>query len=73
MRYEISWLYLLYLSDVTKPLRELTQKETVWNWGPTQQEAFETIKKNVTKTPVLRYYNVEEEVTLQCDASQFGL
>ena len=65
--------FMPHLSDVTKPLRELTQKETVWNWGPTQQEAFETIKKNVTKTPVLRYYNVKEEVTLQCDASQFGL
>ncbi len=37
-----------HLSDVTKPLRELTQKETVWNWGPTQQEPFETIKKNVS-------------------------
>lgn len=24
-------------------------------------------------TPVLRYYNLQEEVTLQCDASQFGL
>ena len=24
-------------------------------------------------TPVLRYDNLEEEVTLQCDASQFGL
>jgi len=27
----------------------------------------------VTRTPVLRYYNLEEEVTLQCDASQSGL
>ena len=24
-------------------------------------------------TPVLRYYNLQGEVTLQCDASQFGL
>ena len=24
-------------------------------------------------TPVLRYYNLQEEVTLQCEASQFGL
>ena len=24
-------------------------------------------------TPVLRYYNLQEEVTIQCDASQFGL
>ncbi|KAL9976432.1 hypothetical protein ACROYT_G013732 [Oculina patagonica] len=27
----------------------------------------------VTRTPVLRYYNLKEEVTLQCDASQSGL
>ncbi len=64
--------FMPHLSDLTKPLRELTQKEIAWHWG-TQQEALETIKKNVTKTPVLRYYNVKEEVTLQCDASQFGL
>ncbi len=37
--------FMPHLSDVTKPLREPTQNETVWNWGPTQQEAFETIKK----------------------------
>ena len=27
----------------------------------------------LVSTPVLRYYNLQEEVTLQCDASQFGL
>ena len=27
----------------------------------------------VIKAPVLRYYNVNEEVTIQCDASQNGL
>ena len=27
----------------------------------------------VTHTPVLYYYNLKEEVTLQCDASQSGL
>ena len=27
----------------------------------------------VSSTPVLRYYNLAEEVTLQCDASQHGL
>ena len=33
----------------------------------------ETLKKAVSTTPVLRYYNLQEEVTLQCDASQSGL
>ena len=27
----------------------------------------------MASTPVLRYYNLQEEVTLQCDASQSGL
>ena len=38
-----------------------------------QQTAFEKLKEMVTRTPVLRYYNLKEEVTLQCDASQSGL
>ena len=35
--------------------------------------AFEKLKEMVTHTPVLYYYNLKEEVTLQCDASQSGL
>ena len=31
------------------------------------------IGETVMSTPVLRYYNINEEVTLQCDASQSGL
>jgi len=30
-------------------------------------------KQAVASTPVLRYYNLSKEVTLQCDASQAGL
>ena len=65
--------FLPYLSDITMPLRELTQKETEWEWGQAQQDALQTLKTAVSGTPVLRYYNVKEEVTLQCDASQSGL
>ena len=31
------------------------------------------MKKYLTKYPVLKYYNVNEEVTIQCDASETGL
>ena len=64
---------LPHLSDITKPLRELTRQDTAWEWGQAQQEALESLKSAVSNTPILRYYNVEEEVTLQCDASQSGL
>lgn len=65
--------FLPHLSDITKPLRELTQKDIEWTWDLAQQNALETLKKAVSSTPVLWYYNPQEEVTLQCDASQSGL
>jgi len=48
--------FMRHLSDVTKPLRELTQKEVVWTWGPAEKKGLETLKKAVTQTSVLRYY-----------------
>lgn len=35
--------------------------------------AFKTVKQYLAKAPVLRYYVVSEEVTIQCDASGTGL
>lgn len=60
--------FLPHLSDITKPLRELTQRDTEWSWGPAQRSALESLKKAVSSTPILRYYNLQEEATLQCDA-----
>ena len=65
--------FLPHLSDTTKPLRDLTQNDVQWVWNELQQTAFAKLKEMVTRTPVLRYYNLKEEVTLQCDASQSGL
>ena len=65
--------FLPHLSDITKPLRDLTQKDTEWMWGQPQQAALDSLKKVVVSTPVLRYYNLEEEATIKCDASQSGL
>ena len=66
--------FLPHLSDITKPLRLLTQKDVEWVlWDSTHQTALEALKKAVSSAPVLRYYNLEEEVFLQCDASQSGL
>ena len=65
--------FLPHLSDVTKPLRELTQQDVEWAWGEPQKMALGSLKDAVTRTPVLCYFNVKENVTLQCDASQSGL
>ena len=65
--------FLPHHSDMTKPLRDLTLKDTARVWDHPQQVAIEALKKAVSSTPILRYYNLEEKVTLQCDASQSGL
>ena len=65
--------FLPSLSDITKPLRDLTQNDVRWVWGDAQKTALEKLKQAVSNTPVLRYYNLDHEVTLQCDASQSGL
>ena len=65
--------FLPHLSDMTKPLRDLPRKEKEWCWEENPEMALRKIKDAVSTTPVLQYYSRDEEVTLQCDASQFGL
>ena len=65
--------FLPGLSDLTKPLRELTQKNVMFTWQKSQEDAFKVVKEAISSTPVLRYYCLEDEVTIQCDSSQFGL
>ena len=65
--------FLPHLADLTKPLRELTHQDSLWTWEYPQQTAFDKLKEAVSRAPVLRYYNLYEEVTIQCDASQSGL
>ena len=65
--------FLPNLTDVTKPLRELTQNDVEWHWQDAQVAALNRLREAVMRTPVLHYYNLSDEVTLQCDASQSGL
>ena len=43
-------------------------------WKSQQEEPFQTITKNmISSTPMLKYYDVANETTIQCDASESGL
>ena len=65
--------FLPKLSDMTKPLRDLTLKDSVWAWDQPQQQAMQALNQAVASTPVLWYYSLTDEVTLQCDTPQHGL
>ena len=51
----------------------LTDKGAILCWQPQHDRAVEVIKKLVTNHPVLKYYNVNESVSIQCDASEVGM
>ena len=56
-----------------KPIRDLTIKEAEWKWTSENDKALEEVKRLVTSSPVLAYYDVRKPLTLQTDASQLGL
>ena len=65
--------FLPRLSEVAQPLRHLTTENACFMWSPQHDKAFSEVKKLVVNHPVLRYYDINEVVTVQCDASERGL
>ena len=65
--------FLPRLSEVAQPLRDLTLTNAKFIWSEHNDKAFDEVKKLVTNYPVLKYYDINDEVTIQCDASERGL
>ena len=65
--------FLPRLAGVLEPIQQLTRKEVPWQWQHEHDAAFENVKELVTEVPLLKYYNPDEELTVQCDASEKGL
>ena len=61
------------LSELSKPIRELSKERVPFNWEPEHGEAFNAIKKELVKAPILAYYDPNKETVLQTDASIKGL
>ena len=64
--------FLPRLSEVAQPLRELTTKNARFAWSSQHDKSFTEVKKLVSAHPVLKYYDMDAEVTIQCDASEKG-
>ena len=65
--------FLPNLANDLGPLRALTRKDVEWNWSKACDRAFDTVKKKLTETPVLAYFDSSKEVKLQVDSSQDGV
>ncbi|KAK3736764.1 hypothetical protein QZH41_008004 [Actinostola sp. cb2023] len=65
--------YIPNVSEVLAPLRALLRQDVVWSWLPNHDLALDRVKKALTSSPVLRFFDVHKEITLQVDASKSGL
>ena len=61
--------FILKLSQVSEPLRALTESNKNFVWGKAEQEHFEQMKALISEDQLLRFYDVKKPTTIQFDAS----
>ena len=64
--------FLPNLSSMLAPLNELLRKETRWHWGKEQMQAFQKSKEFPKSSRLPVHFDSQKELTLACDASQYG-
>jgi hypothetical protein len=54
-------------------MTQLLEKEVKFKWNPQCEDAFLTLKKLLTTTPVLAQPDIENPFDVYCDASSTGI
>ena len=65
--------FLPNLSTISAPLRQLLQEDILWHWTDEHSSAIQSIKKLITQSPVLKYFDPKLDTKLSVDASKSGL
>ncbi|XP_066585617.1 uncharacterized protein [Prorops nasuta] len=70
----VSWYrrFLPNVATTSEPLNKLLKKKQPWNWESEQENAFQQLKQQLTKAPILTCPDFSKEFTLQMDASDVG-
>jgi hypothetical protein len=66
-------MFIPNFSKISKPITELLKKGTKYVWTKECDEAFQTLKKLSTTSPVLAQLDIAKPFDIYCDASGTGL
>ena len=58
---------------VFEPIRALTRKDTPFLWSMECESAFDTLKRILSESPCLAYFDASKEVVIQVDSSKHGI
>ena len=64
---------LCKICDIVNPLRELTMMDIKFTWMSEHNQAFDKVKKLLTSSTVMAYFDQQKETQLTTDASPVGL
>ncbi|KAI3686167.1 hypothetical protein L1987_79840 [Smallanthus sonchifolius] len=65
--------FISNFSKIAVPLTALTHKGKTYEWGPNQEEAFQTLKQKLCNAPILTLPDGNDDLVVYCDASNQGL
>ena len=65
--------YSARLIGLSKLLKPLLREEMEWTWDSSHQDALHAIKEELSRTPVLVYFDRKAEHVIQTDTSMKGL
>ncbi|KAI3712422.1 hypothetical protein L1987_70978 [Smallanthus sonchifolius] len=65
--------FISNFSNISVPLTALTHKGKHYEWGPKQEEAFQTLKHKLCNAPILTLPSGNDDFVVYCDASNQGL
>ncbi len=60
-------------ATITEPLRQLTRKDTKFQWTSEHENAYQTLKEALINSPVMSYFDTNKETLVLVDASPVGL
>ena len=58
-----NWNIPYRLATISQPLCILVSKQAVWTWGQSQDTAFQAVKDDLTKSPVLVLFQQRYQLT----------
>ena len=56
-------------ASLTKPLRELTHKDSKFNWGPEEDNAFHELKASICNKDTMAFFNPKLPILVRVEAS----
>ena len=60
-------------SKIAKPLNELTKKYTRFQWGSSQQEAWELLRNHLVSQNIMKFPELDKEFLLYTDACDYAI